>query len=382
MKDISHAGSEHMSALSGTGFSDSKKRKIKLEIVSALIALSCIAVGLICQRVFPANPILPPLLYTVGFLVEGLPVFWAALKGILSKDFTNAMEMLVALAIIACYLSGDLILSVLIPLILNVAHFLEERSIVGGREIIDGLRQMQKSPAILLDGDNEVKVDAKQLSIGQHILIRPGMGVPIDGVIISGESHVDQKSLTGEPEPVFVHKGDSVYAGTVNLESQLIVEVKKEFVDTSFSHILTFLEKAEKIDVPESRIVDRFMRYYIPFILAIASAVALFTSDLSKAIAILVVSCPCGQMLVSSAPMIAALSVATKRGILIKNSKFIEELNTIDAVVFDKTGTITEGNLSLTATVPFVDISKEELMRLAAIPASSYNHGSPKVHAV
>ncbi|MBQ9131411.1 MAG: cation-translocating P-type ATPase [Clostridia bacterium] len=374
MKDISHAGSDHLESLSQTGFSNSKKRKIKMEIVSAMIALSCIAVGLICQYLFPSNPILPPLLYTVGFFVEGIPVFLVAIKGIFSRDLTNAMEMLVAIAIIACYLSGDLILSVLIPLILNIAHFLEERSIVGGREIIDGLRKMQQSPAILLEGDQEIKVDAKQLSIGQHILIRPGMGVPIDGIILRGESHVDQKSLTGEPEPIHVKKGDPVYAGTVNLESQIVVEVQKEFVDTSFSHILTFLEKAEKIDVPESRIVDRFMRYYIPFILAIASAVALFTSDLSKAIAILVVSCPCGQMLVSSAPMIAALSVATKRGILIKNSKFIEELNTIDTVVFDKTGTITEGALSLTSVVPFAEISREELLATAAIPASASNH--------
>jgi Cd2+/Zn2+-exporting ATPase/Cu+-exporting ATPase len=293
---------------------------------------------------------------------------------VFTRDFTNAMEMLVAIAIIACYLSGELILSAIIPLILNLAHFLEERSIVGGRDIIDGLRQMQQSAAILLDGDTERRIDAKELQIGQHILIRPGAGVPIDGRIISGESHVDQKSLTGEPEPVHVKAGDSVYAGTVNLDSPLVVEVQKEFVDTSFSHILTFLEKAERIAVPESRLIDRFMRYYIPFILAIAAAVALFTSDLSKAIAILVVSCPCGQMLVSSAPMIAALSVATKRGILIKNSKFIEELGEINAVVFDKTGTITEGALALTDHVSADGVSSEELLEAALILSTGSNH--------
>ena len=127
-----------------------------------------------------------------------------------------------------------------------------------------------------------------------------------------------------------------------------MVEVQKEYVDTSFSNILALLEKSESISIPESRIIDRFMKYYIPLILAISAAVALVTSDISKAIAILVVSCPCGQMLVSSAPMIAALSAATKRGILIKNSKFIEELTEIDTVVFDKTGTLTVGDLSLT----------------------------------
>lgn len=374
MKNISHVGTDNLESLSRESLSSSKKRRLKVEIISAAIAISCIVIGLIYEYLLPNDTIVSPLFYTIGFFVEGVPVFAAAFKGIFARNFTNAMEMLVAIAIIACYLSGELILSVTIPLILNLAHFLEERSIVGGRDIIDGLRLMQQTSAILLEGDTEVKVDAKSLKIGQRILVRPGAGVPIDGVIISGESHVDQKSLTGEPEPVRVKVGAPVYAGTVNLDGQIIVEVQKEFVDTSFSHILTFLEEAEKIDVPESRLIDRFMRYYLPFILALASAVALFTSDLSKAIAILVVSCPCGQMLVSSAPMIAALSVATRRGILIKNSKFIEELNEISAVVFDKTGTITEGNLALTSCVTNGDVSEEELLSVASTLASGSNH--------
>lgn len=374
MKNMSHAGADNLEALSRTSLSRSKRRRLKIEIVSAAIALVCIAVGLLYEWLLPSAVMIPPLLYTIGFLVEGIPVLIAAGKGIVSKDFTNAMEMLVSLAIIACYLSGELILSVTIPLILNIAHFLEERSIVGGRDIIDGLRQMQQSSALLLDGEQEIRVDAKNLKIGQKIVIKPGAGVPIDGIVLVGSSHVDQKSLTGEPEPVRVSEGSSVYAGTVNLDSQIIVEVKKEFVDTSFSHILTFLEKAERIAVPESRLIDRFMRYYIPFVLALAGAVAIFTSDLSKAIAILVVSCPCGQMLVSSAPMIASLSVATKRGILIKNSKFIEELNEIDTVVFDKTGTITQGALSLTNCFTADGVQKDDLLHAAAIVASASNH--------
>ena len=238
---MSHAGADNLEALSRTSLSRSKRRRLKMEILGAAIALICIAIGLIYQFFFPNDTMVAPLFYTIGFLVEGVPVLLTAIKGIFSKDFTNAMEMLVSIAIIACYLSGELILSVLIPLILNVAHFLEERSIVGGRDIIDGLRQMQQSSAILLENGEEVRIDAKNLKIGQIILIKPGAGVPIDGVVISGETHIDQKSLTGEPEPVRVKVGSPVYAGTVNLDSQITVEVQKEFVDTSFSHILSFL---------------------------------------------------------------------------------------------------------------------------------------------
>ena len=374
MKDISHTGADKLEALSATDLSKGKKRRLKYEIISAAIALVCIALGLVYEFFFPSNTIVAPLLYTIGFLIEAIPVFIVAVKSIFSKDFTNSMEMLVSVAVIACYITGELILSVLVPLILNLAHFLEERSIVGGRDIIDGLRQMQQSTAILLENGEEIRVDAKELKIGQIIVIKPGAGVPIDGVVVSGETHIDQKSLTGEPEPVRAKVGSPVYAGTVNLDSQITVEVKKEFVDTSFSHILTFLEKTERISAPESRLIDKFMRYYIPFVLAVAGAVAIFTSDLKSAIAILVVSCPCGQMLVSSAPMIAVLSVATKRGILIKNSKFIEELGDIDTVVFDKTGTITEGNLSLTDCVCAEGVSREELLSCAALLASGSNH--------
>ena len=374
MENLDNIAKSSLEALTRDNLTVKGKKKLRREIISGAIALSCLVVGLIYSWVFPTKTVVPALLYTVGFLIEGIPVFWAALKGIFSKNLSNAMEMLVAIAIFACYFSGDLILAVLIPLILNIAHLLEERSIMGGRDVIDGLRRMQQNTAILINGDEEKVVDAKSLKIGQKILIKPGVGIPIDGVVLSGETNIDQKSLTGEPQPAHAQVGDTVYAGTVNIDGRIVVEVKKEYVDTSFSNILALLEKSESISVPESRIIDRFMKYYIPLILAIAAAVALITSDISKAIAILVVSCPCGQMLVSSAPMIAALSAATKRGILIKNSKFIEELTEIDAVVFDKTGTVTVGDLSLTDVCPTADVEAKELLGAAATVASASTH--------
>ena len=374
MENLDNIAKNSLEALSKDNLTQKGKKKLKREIISGAIAIACLITGLLVSWIFPDKKTLPALFYTIGFLIEGIPVMIVAIKGVFTKNLENAMEMLVAIAIIACYFSGDLILAVLIPLILNVAHILEERSIMGGRDVIDGLRRMQQNTAILLEGDEEKTVDAKSLKVGQHILVKPGAGIPIDGVVISGETHIDQKSLTGEPQPAHAVVGDTVYAGTVNLDGRIVVEVQKEYVDTSFSNILSLLEKSENISIPETRIIDRFMKYYIPFVLALAAGVALVTSDITKAIAILVVSCPCGQMLVSSAPMIAALSAATKRGILIKNSKFIEELTDIDAVVFDKTGTVTVGDLSLTHAAPVEGVTKEELMSAAANVASASAH--------
>ena len=374
MENLDNIAKNSLEALSKNNLTEQAKKKLRREIICGAIALACLLVGIIYSLAFPTKTTISALLYTVAFLIEGIPVLCAAVKGVFSKSISNAMEMLVAIAILACYFSGDLILAALIPLILNIAHLLEERSIMGGRDVIDGLRRMQQSSAILLEDGEEKTIDAKTLKIGQRILVKPGAGIAIDGVVVEGETNIDQKSLTGEPQPARATVGDNVYAGTVNIDGRIVVEVKKEYVDTSFSNILALLEKSESISIPESRIIDRFMKYYIPLILAISAAVALVTSDISKAIAILVVSCPCGQMLVSSAPMIAALSAATKRGILIKNSKFIEELTEIDTVVFDKTGTLTVGDLSLTDIRTADGVSREELLSAAASVACASTH--------
>ena len=374
MENLDHMGQRSMEALSRDNLTDEGRKKLTVDIICGAATLACLAVGLILTYVIPAHPVVPQLLYFIGFLIEGLPVIWAGIKGIFTKNLTNAMEILVGIAIVACVLDKQLILALLIPLILNTVHLLEERSIMGGRDVIDNLTRMQQTTAIRLEGETETEVDVKELKVGNRVLVKPGMGIPADGIILSGQSNIDQKSLTGEPQPAEVTAGDSVYAGTVNLDGMLVVEVKKEHVDTTFSKILQLLEQSENISVPESRLIDRFLAYYIPFVLAVAAAVALITGDVSQAIAILVVSCPCGQMLVSSAPMIAALSAATKRGILIKNSKFIEELTQIDVVVFDKTGTVTRGELALTEVVPAEGFTREQVLEKAALLASASNH--------
>ena len=375
MENIDHMGRSSLEALSRENLTEKSKKKLARDIICGAATLCLLAVGLIYTYVLGrADLVLPQLLYFIGFLIEGVPVIVTGVKGLFTKNLTNAMEILVGVAIVACVFNKELILALLIPLILNVVHLLEERSIMGGRDVIEGLKSMQQTTAVLLTDGVETTVPVGELRVGQHIVIKPGAGIPIDGVVISGETHIDQKSLTGEPQPAHAKVGDSVFAGTVNLDGRIVVEVQKEHVDTSFSKILQLLENSENIAVPESRLIDRFLGYYIPFVLAVAAGVGLVTADISKTIAILVVSCPCGQMLVSSAPMIAALSVATKRGVLIKNSKFIEELTEIDTVVFDKTGTVTKGELALVEVLPFGDTAADALLAAAASVAVASTH--------
>ena len=374
MENLTNTAVHLLEDSQGADLTRREKRKLSVEITTAMIALVCLVTGLLYKGIFPEQTAVAGLIYSVGVLVEGLPLLATAIRGFLQRDVTNAMEILVTIAVLACYITGQHELAILIPVVLSVVHFLEERSIMGGRDAIEGLKQMQATDAVLETEDGEVTVEVQALKRGDIIIVRPGMGLPIDGTVIWGNSNIDQKSLTGEPLPAAVTVGDTVYAGTTNLDGMIKIRVEKEYQDTSFTKIVSLLEEAQSITVPEIRIVDRFMHYYIPLALIVAALTALLSRNISNAIAVLVVSCPCGHMLVSSAPMIAALAVSTKRGILIKNAKFVEQLTNITTVIFDKTGTITRGELSISGFYLQEAQSREELFARGGCVACSSMH--------
>ena len=374
MENLTNTAVHLLEDSQGADLTRREKRKLSVEITTAMIALVCLVTGLLYKGIFPEQTAVAGLIYSVGVLVEGLPLLATAIRGFLQRDVTNAMEILVSIAVLACYITGQHELAILIPVVLSVVHFLEERSIMGGRDAIEGLKQMQATDAVLETEDGEVTVEVQALKRGDIIIVRPGMGLPIDGTVIWGNSNIDQKSLTGEPLPAAVTVGDTVYAGTTNLDGMIKVRVEKEYQDTSFTKIVSLLEEAQSITVPEIRIVDRFMHYYIPLALIVAALTALLSRNISNAIAVLVVSCPCGHMMVSSAPMIAALAVSTKRGILIKNAKFVEQLTNITTVIFDKTGTITRGELSISGFYLQEAQSREELFARGGCVACSSMH--------
>jgi len=354
--------------------SDKDKRKFKNNILSISLALVCLAAALIYERIFPEQDIVRAIIFLAGILVVGIPVFVTAVQGLISRNMKRAMEILVSIAVIISALSGEFVLAILIPVILTFVHFLEEKSIMGGRDAIEGLKKMQAETAVLLKDGVETEVDARELKREDIIVVRPGMALPVDGEVVFGVSSIDQKSLTGESVPKTVKVSDSVFAGTINIDGSIQVKVTKEYSDTSFQKIVKLLEESEHITIPETKIVDTFMFYYIPLVLVTALLVWLFTQDITRAIAILVASCPCGHLLINSAPMIAVLSATTKKGVLIKNSAFVNHLSETDYVVFDKTGTITKGILEADSFHLDKAADFEELITTAACAAHASLH--------
>ena len=374
MKTISSSAGDELRSLNGDMLSDGDKKRFAKDIITSLAALTCLIAGKIYTKVFPEQDVIAGIIYFIGVAIIGVPIAITAIKGFIKQDISASMETLVFVAVAVCVLDGEYTVAILIPIILTVVHFLEEKSIMGGREALDGLKKMQSKTAIKLVNGAEVEVDAKSLVPGDMIAVKPGAALSVDGTVVSGATNMDQKSLTGESLPKETGVGDTVYAGTVNIDGEIKVRVEKAYSDTSFSKIVELLENAENMTMPETRIVDRFMVYYIPMALIIATLVWLFTKDISKAVAVLVVSCPCGYMLVSSAPVIAALAASSKRGILIKKPSFIERLAETDYFVFDKTGTVTGGTLEAVGVHLTAAESEDELITAAATVANGSLH--------
>jgi Cd2+/Zn2+-exporting ATPase/Cu+-exporting ATPase len=352
----------------------SEEKRFSSDILQAMGALTCLAAAQVYGILNPSQSVVMGMIYLTGILIVGIPVTITAIRGFLEEELCSAMEILVTIAMLVSVLDGRYVVAILIPLLLTLVHFLEEKSIVGGRDAVKGLKKMQSSAAIRLENGVQTEVPARDLAVGDVILVKPGMGFPIDGKILAGESSVNQQSLTGEALPCDVRPGDLVHAGTLNIQGVLTVTVEKTCQDTSFQKIVKILEEVEKGATPESRMADRFMAYYIPLILTAATLVWLLTKQVDRAVAILVVSCPCGHMLISSAPLIASLAAASRRGVLIKNAGFVEKLAQVEAIFFDKTGTLTSGEIVLRQCIPAEDVMEETLYETALSVARHSTH--------
>lgn len=348
--------------------------RLKIRIGSALLAAALLLVGTIYDYFLEGQEAISGMILLLGALIAFLPIFRTALQGFLSPGIKNLLEQLVSLALLACLVTGDYRTVILIPLIMSFAHFLEERSIMGAQAAIDGLKTLQVREASLITDEGEKVVKCEALRPGDRIRVRPGDMFPVDGEIVQGETSVDQSSLTGETVPIDMGQGDQVFAGTLNMQGYVEVEVTKRVEETSISKIVDLLREAEQSKTPTMKLIERYTSYYLPFVLVIAGSVLFITQDISRVIAVLVVSCPCAQLLASSTAMVSSLANASRNGILIKNSSFLEVMGNVKTIIFDKTGTLTVGKLDANELIPAGDVEKQELLITAATAAQGSNH--------
>jgi Cd2+/Zn2+-exporting ATPase len=316
----------------------------------------------------------------IGAIILGYPIVVTAVKDL--RVGRLSINELVAIAVLAAFSSGDYKVAGVVAFFMLTGEIIETRTAEGARASIESLIKLTPTKArrIKKDGSEE-EVAASELAIGDVIRIRPGDNVAADGVIVSGQGSFNQATITGESLPVDKKSGDEVFAGTQNLTGVLEIKVSRAGEDTTLGRVRELILAAEKTKLPIMKIVDQYMGFYTPLVLLIGILVWAFTNDLTRVIAVFVVSCPCAFILATPTAMVAALSAAARLGILIKNVADIEAAAKINAFVFDKTGTLTTGQLAVSRLAPIGETKPAELLRVAASAEKYSNHPTARALA-
>jgi Cd2+/Zn2+-exporting ATPase len=308
----------------------------------------------------------------VGAILLGAPIVWHAIKSLVKKH--AHMDELVALAILAAFVTGDYVTAGVVAFFMLLSELIETRTALGARASIESLIKLTPTKANLIEGDSEREVKVSSLKTGDRVRVRPGDNIPADGEVVEGLSSVNEATITGESLPVDKVPGMQVFAGTNNLTGVLDVTVTKAGKDTTLGKVQSLIMQAEQTKIPIMRIIDRYVKWYTPTILMIAIIVLFFTRDINRAITILVVSCPCALILATPTAMVAAISASARLGVLIKNVADLEVAGRITAMVFDKTGTVTTGRLYVTKLTPAEDVEPAELLAGAASAEQMSKH--------
>ena len=262
----------------------------------------------------------------------------------------------------------------------QVGEWFQSYAVGKSRKDISSLMDVRPDYANVMRDGSLQSVDPSEVAIGEIITIKPGEKVPLDGIVISGSSTLDTKALTGEALPSDVNVGDNVISGTVNVSGTIEVKVLKVFYDSTVAKILDLVENASSQKSKAENFITKFARFYTPTVVTIALILALIPSIVTKqpsvwiyrALSFLVVSCPCALVISIPLSFFAGIGGASKEGILIKGSSYLEKFNRADIFVFDKTGTLTKGNFKVTAVYP--GDKRDEILHLAAIAEKGSNH--------
>ena len=372
-----------------------KDRRNLIRIIIALVLFFAIFITDKCitlASVFsgPWAWVFPFCLYLVVYLIIGYDVLWRAIRNIchgqvFDENFLMCIATIGAFAL-AIYrgvtgleIEGfDEACAVL--LFYQVGEWFQSFATGRSRKSIAKLMDIRPDYANVMRNGEAGRVDPSEVEVGELILINPGEKVPLDGVVEKGASTLDTKALTGESLPREVAEGSEVISGSVNLTSQLTVRVTKKFYDSTVSKILELVESASEQKSKAENFITKFAKYYTPIVVGVAVLLAvvpgLITSDWStwiyRALSFLVVSCPCALVISIPLSFFAGIGAASRYGILIKGSNYLEKFNSANTFVFDKTGTLTKGNFAVAKISP--KEREEEVLRLAAIAEHDSSH--------
>lgn len=321
-------------------------------------------------------------LFILTYLLIGHSVLLKAIKQLLKGDIFNEF-FLMSIATVGAFALGEYAEAVAVMLFYQVGEYFQERAIGNSKKSIAALMDLRPEVATVKRQGKLIDVSPEEVAIGEVIQVKPGEKVPLDGLVLSGKSSVNTAALTGESLPREVDKGEEVLSGFLNINRLLEVKVEKTFGESSVSKILNLVENAQENKAPTEQFISKFARYYTPIVVFAAILIALvpplfFQQDwsdwLTRAFTFLIISCPCAMVVSIPLGFFAGIGGASKKGILVKGGNHLEALTKVKQVLFDKTGTLTQGNFKVTQVLPETGVSKEDLLRLAAVGEINSTH--------
>ena len=350
-------------------FQDGEKR----DILFIVISIISVILSLIGANLWRFD------LIWIAVIFCGIPIFKEAIIG-LYTEFDIKADVLVSIAIISSILIGELFAAGVIAIIMAIGGFLEDYTVSKTKAGIEKLIDLSPTKGTLiknynLDSETELVVPADLIRVGDILKVVPGEIIPVDGVIIEGESSIDQSVMTGESIQIDKMVGDEVFIGTINLYGSFVMKATKKGQDSSLQKLIKLVESANPENAEVVKAADKWATFIVVVAFICAILTLIFTGEIIRAVTILVVFCPCALVLATPTAIMASIGNLTKVGILVKEGISIEKLAKIDQMIFDKTGTLTYGKPVVTNVIPYnEDISEKDLIRLLASLESPSEH--------
>lgn len=351
----------------------SKESFIKRNI-ALIISLGFILVAVISQLSLGEDHLLTKALYILAIIIGGFDLFKEGFSDLIKLDFS--MESLMTIAIIGAGFIGEWAEGSIVVILFAISEALERFSMDKARQSIRSLMDIAPKEALIRRNNVEQLVSVDKIDIDDIMIIKPGQKIAMDGLVINGHSSVNQAAITGESVPVEKQLDDEVFAGTLNEEGVLEVKVTKKVTDTTIAKIIHLVEEAQGERAPAQAFVDKFAKYYTPFIIIMALLIVVvpplfFGGDWNKwlyqGLSILVVGCPCSLVISTPVSIVSAIGNAAKNGVLVKGGVYLEEIGHLRAIAFDKTGTLTKGKPVVT---DFIATSSETDINYLSIISS------------
>ena len=344
-----------------------------------IIALILFLIALIIKF---GNVWINNIIYIVAYIIVGFEIVKKALRNIVrGKVFDE--NFLMTVATIGAFAIGEFPEAVAVMLFYQVGELFQSYAVDKSRKSIASLMDIRPDYANIEKDGKLQKIDPDKVKIGDIIVVKPGEKIPLDGTVVEGKTNLDTKALTGEPMPREANIGDDVISGCINLNGLIKVKVTKEFGESTVSKILDLVENASSKKSKSENFITKFAAYYTPIVVIIAVILAIvpplvipgaeFSDWIYRALSFLVVSCPCALVISIPLSFFGGIGGASKMGILIKGSNYLEALANTEIVVFDKTGTLTEGDAKV-QKIEAEGISKEELLEITALAENFSNH--------